>query len=78
MKNEEIKRSIVMWIWKNNKEYQRVPGAMEEHLTPQEMVRLRSLGQRQSACSEFVCGAEERRLQFVRWLVQQGRLKGDT
>lgn len=67
-----------MWIWKNDKEYRRVPTAIEEHLTPQEMARLRNLSQRQSACSEFVCGVEERRLVFVRWLVQQGRLQGDS
>lgn len=67
-----------MWLWKAEEEYQRVPAILEKYLTPQEMARLTDLRQRLHTISEFVCRDEERRLRFVRWLVQQGRLQGDT
>lgn len=68
-----------MWRWKKEKEYQwtSAPPYIQEYLTPQEKIRLSEQRERLCACSEFVCGAEERRLKFLRWLVQEGKLQGD-
>ena len=69
-----------MWPRKKEKEYQWTPAPsyIQEYLTPQEKVRLSEQRKRLCVCSEFVCGAEERRLKFLRWLVQEGKLQGDT
>ncbi len=69
-----------MWLWKKEKEYPltTVPSCIHEYLTAQEKRRLSERRERLSIYSEFVCGSEERRLRFLRWLVQEGKLQGDT
>ncbi len=69
-----------MWLWKKEKEYQLIPAPsyVPEYLTPQEKLRLSERRERLSIYCEFVCGSEECRLRFLRWLVQEGKLQGDT
>jgi hypothetical protein len=50
---------------------------VEGELTAEERARLQVLRQRYSTYSEYLLGMEERKLLFLRWLVQHGKLRGD-
>jgi hypothetical protein len=50
---------------------------VEDPLTLEEKARLYALRQRLSPDCEFLIGKEGRRLMFLRWLVEHGRLVGD-
>ena len=68
-----------MWSWKREKTQplrSPLPEA-EDPLTPEEKARLCTLRQRLSPDCEFLLGKEERRLMFLRWLVEHDRLRGD-
>jgi hypothetical protein len=66
-----------MWPWKHRSDHPHRPTLSEGELTAEERARLQVLRQRYTACSEYLLGMEERKLLFLRWLVQQGKLRGD-
>ena len=68
-----------MWSWKQEKPqplHSPLPEVVDP-LTPEEKARLYALRQRLSPDCEFLLGKEGRRLMFLRWLVEHGRLVGD-
>jgi hypothetical protein len=66
-----------MWPWKRRSDYPHQPTVPEGRLTTEEMARLQALRQQCSLYFEYLLGVEERKLLFVRWLVQQGKLRED-
>lgn len=66
-----------MWPWKRRSDYPHQPTVLEGRLTTEEMARLQVLRQHCSIYSEYLLGVEERKLLFVRWLVQHGKLRED-
>ena len=68
-----------MWSWKREKPeplHSALP-EVEDPLTAEEKARLCALRQRLSPDCEFLIGQEGRRLMFLRWLGEHGRLIGD-
>jgi hypothetical protein len=66
-----------MWPWKHRADHPQRATLLEGELTAEERARLQVLRQRYSTYSEYLLGMEERKLLFLRWLVQHGKLRGD-
>ena len=66
-----------MWPWKHRSDHPHRPTLLEGELTAEEKARLQALRQRYPTYSEYLPGMEERKLLFLRWLVQQGKLRED-
>jgi hypothetical protein len=67
-----------MWLWKRESNHPPDPPLQEVPFTCEELARLQALRQRFPLYSEYLLSLEKQRLDFVRWLVEHGKLSGDT
>ena len=67
-----------MWLCKQHSQYPPEPPVQRDPFTCEGMARLQALRRQFPRYSEYLLSREKQHLLFVRWLVEQGKLSGDT
>ena len=67
-----------MWLWKQYDQHPPQPPLQESILSREEIAQLLLLRQDLFHHNEYLLTKERQRLLFLRWLVEQGKLSGDT